>query len=165
MTATIESSFEANLQEAVLNDAGHKLAGKQASLVYQFVELVHTHLRAYGQRHNYDVESTIDSLGTPVVDRSDGKISVTVGWEGEGGEQMSRFEFGVPPHTISGDPLAFIWENPPEWVKEEFDQARSGGGQFRSGYQVFLQKVEHPGIPESRAIRDSLNGLRRVLRT
>ena len=159
--ATLDSSFEDKLRKAVMDDVEQKLVGEQANLVYEFVELVHANLRAYGQRHDYNVESTIDSLGTPVVDRSEGSISVTVGWESE---QMSRWEFGVSPHTIDGNPLlSFIWENPPSWVREEFDQARGGGGQFASGWRVFFSSVEHPGIPESRAIRDSMNGLRRVM--
>jgi len=160
--ATLESGFEDKLQTALLDEAEHELVGKQASLVYEFVELVHTNLRAYAQRHGYDVESTIDSLGTPQVDRSAGKISVHVGWQSE---QMSRWEFGTSDHTVKGDPLSFVWENPPQWVREEFDQARSGGGEFASGYRVFLEETEVSGLPESRAIRDALNGLRRVLQT
>lgn len=160
---TLADSFEADLREALLDEAEHDLVGGQANLVFQFVELVHSNLRSYGNRHGYDVESTIESLGTPEVDRSSDTISVTVGWESE---QMSRWEFGVSPHTIDGNPvLSFVWENPPEWVREEFDQARGEGGQFESGWRVYFPSVDHPGIPESRAIRDALNGLRQVLRS
>lgn len=159
----LDSDFEADLREALLDDVESTMVGEQASLIYEFVELVHTNLRAYGQRHGYDVEGTIDSLGQPAVDRSSNQISITVGWESE---QMSRWEFGVAPHTIDGDPiLSFVWEDPPQWVTEEFEQARSGGGEFASGYRVFLPEVDHPGIPESRAIRDAMNGLRRLLQT
>lgn len=157
----LESGFEGKLKEALLDDVEQTLVGEEANLVYEFVELVHARLRSYGSRHGYDVESSIDSLGQPQVDRSENKITVTVGWESE---QMSRWEFGVPPHTIDGDPLlSFVWENPPEWVTKEFDQARGSGGKYSSGYRVFLPSVEHPGIPESRAIRNSMNGLRRIL--
>lgn len=160
---TLASDFEDNLREALLDEAESKLVGQQASLVYEFVELAHTNLRAYGKRHGYDVESTIESLGQPVVDRSNGTITVEIGWESA---QMGRWEFGVSPHTIDGNPvLSFVWENPPQWVREEFDQARSGGGQFASGWRVFFESVDHPGIPESRAIRDALTGLRRVLQS
>lgn len=159
---TLDSSFESDLKEALLDEVERELTGRQANLVFQFVELVHSNLRSYGNRLGYDVESTIDSLGTPEVDRSGNTVSVTVGWESE---QMSRWEFGVSPHTIDGEPiLSFVWENPPDWVKEEFDQARSSGGEFESGWRVFFPSVDHPGIPESRAIRDALNGLRQVLR-
>lgn len=158
---TLDSSFEGDLREAVLDDVETKLVGQQANLVYEFVELVHTNLRAYGRRHDYDVESTIESLGTPQLDRSGNTISVTIGWEHE---QMSRWEFGTSDHTVRGDPLSFIWYDPPQWVREEFEQARGSGGQFASGWRVFLQETHPSGIPESRAIRDALNGLRRVLR-
>lgn len=159
---TLDSSSEADLREAVLDDVESKLAGEEANLAFQFVELVHSNLRSYGRRQGYDVESTIESLGGPEVDRSGGTISVTVGWESE---QMSLWEFGVSPHTIDGNPiLSFVWENPPDWVRDEFDQARGSGGQFQSGWRVYFPSVENPGIPESRAIRDALNGLRQVLR-
>jgi len=158
---TLDSDFEADLQAAVLDEAETTLVGEQANLVFQFVELVHSNLRTYAERHDYDVESTIDSLGTPTVDRSAGRIAVTIGWESE---QMDRWEFGVSPHTIDGDPiLSFIWADPPQWVREEFDQGRSETGEFVSGWRVFFPSVEHPGIPESRAIRDAINGLRQVL--
>jgi len=156
----LESGFEQKLQEAVMDDVEAQLVGEEANLIYEFVELVHERLRSYASRHGYDVQSTIDSLGPVEVDREDGRIAVTIGWTSE---QMARFEWGVSPHTINGDPLVFVWENPPDWVKEEFDQARSSGGEFQSGYKVFLQEVDHPGIPESRAIRDAWNGLRRVI--
>lgn len=158
---TLASRFEDDLREAILDDVEAKLVGEEANLVFQFVELVHSNLRSYANRNGYDVESTIESLATPQVDRQRNTISVTVGWESE---QMGRWEFGVSPHTIDGEPiLSFVWENPPGWVREEFDQSRGEGGRFASGWRVFFESVDHPGIPESRAIRDALNGLRRVL--
>lgn len=157
------SRFEDDLQEALLDDAEANLIGDEANLAFQFVELVHSNLRTYANRNGYNVESTIESLGTPELDRTGDTITVTVGWESD---QMGRWEFGVSPHTIDGDPiLSFVWENPPEWVRQEFDQARGAGGEFASGWRVFFPSVDHPGIPESRAIRDALNGLRRVLKS
>lgn len=161
--ATLDQSFEGDLRDAVLGDAETKLVGEEANLVFEFVELVHANLRTYGRRHGYDVESTIDSLGTPQVDRSEGRITVTVGWESE---QMDRWEFGVSPHTINGQPiLSFIWQSPPEWVKDEFEQGRDSSGQFVSGWRVFFGSVDHPGLPASRAIRDAIEGLRQVLQS
>lgn len=161
--ATLESDFEDKLREAALDDAQEKLVGEEANLVFEFVELVHANLRTYGRRHGYDVESTIESLGTPEVDRSRNTLTITVGWESE---QMSRWEFGTSPHKIKGNPwLSFIWENPPEWVKDEFKQGRSSSGEFVSGWRVYFREVDHPGMPQSRAIRDSLEGLRQILRS
>ena len=160
MMATLESGFEDDLRKSAMDDVESKLVGQQASLIYEFVELVHTNLRSYAQRHGYDVESTIDSLGQPEVNRSDGRIEVRVGWKSE---QMARWEFGTSDHKVEGDPLSFVWYDPPQWVREEFDQARSSDGQFAQGWRVFLQETEPSGLPESRAIRDALNGFRRVL--
>jgi len=158
----LDAGFEGSLQEALLDDAEDKLVGRQANLVYEVIELIHTRLRAYGQRHGYDVGSTIDSLAQPEVTRKDDSLTIRFGWESE---QMARWEFGVSPHTIDGNPvLSFVWEDPPGWVKSEFDQARSSSGEFQSGWRVFFSDVEHPGIPESRAIRDSLRAFREVLR-
>jgi hypothetical protein len=152
----LESGFESKLREALLADAEQQLT----TLVEEFVELVHTRLRSYGQRHGYDVASTIDSATEPQVSRDGDRLIIRVGWESE---QMARWEFGTSDHTVRGDPLSFVWEDPPQWVREEFDQARSSGGQFRSGWRVFLPEVDVSGLEESRAIRDSLNGLRRLL--
>jgi len=158
--ATLDAGFEDQLEEAMLEEIEKKFIGERANLAYQFVELVHTRLRAYGERHGYDVEGTIDSLGTPEVTRSGGSITVRVGWTSE---QMARWEFGTSDHTVEGDPLSFVWHDPPQWVRQEFDQARSGGGQFETGWRVFLPETDVTGLPESRAIRDSLHAFRRVV--
>jgi hypothetical protein len=161
--ATLESGFEAKLREAVLDEAEREFVGRRANLVHQFVELVHTRLRAYAERHGYDVESTIDSLGEPQVERTGDRLTITVGWASP---QMARWEFGTSDHHVDGDPvLSFVWSGPdvPQWVREEFDQARTSGGQFQSGWRVFLPDVDVAGLPESRAIRDALNALRRLL--
>lgn len=157
LDAEFESTFETALETALTEEAEQELVGQQDSVLHEFVQAVHDRLREFGRRHDYDVEPAIDSLVGPEVDRSGGSLTVTVGWADE---QMARWEFGTEPHTIRGDPLAFVWEDPPGWVREEFDQARSSGGQFRSGWKVFLPEVDHPGTAESRAIRDSLNELR-----
>jgi hypothetical protein len=166
----LDSDFEQELEAALLDDVEQQLIGEFDNLVAGFVEAVHRNLRSYAAKHGYDVEETIESVQVPEVTRTNGKLTVRVGWESE---QMSRWEFGTPPHTIEGDPLlSFVWEDnpkrgddPPEWVREEFDQARDTSGQFQSGWRVFLPEVEVRGIPESRAIRDALNDLRRVLET
>jgi len=163
--ATLESGFETDLQEAILEEAEREFVGRRANLVFEFVELVHTRLRAYGERHGYDVESTIDSLGEPQVERTGDRLTITVGWRSE---QMARWEFGTSDHHVDGDPiLSFVWSGPdvPQWVRQEFDQARDAGGRFQSGWRVFLPDVDVSGLPESRAIRDALNGLRRLLET
>ena len=160
---TLSTSFESDLREALLDDVETTLVGEEANLIFEFVELVHANLRAYGRRHDYNVESTIESLGTPQVQRTDNRVTVRVGWTSE---QMARWEFGTETHSIqptNAESLSFVWVDPPQWVREEFNQARESAGQFRSGYRVFLPEVGVEGLPESRAIRDSINAFRRVL--
>jgi hypothetical protein len=158
--STVESGFVEKAREDALDTIEREFVGKQANLIYEFVELVHTRLEAYAQRHGYDVASTIDSVQQPEVSRSGDQITVTVGWASE---QMQRWEFGTSDHTVKGDPLVFVWHDPPQWVREEFDQARGVGGQFATGYQVFLPETNVAGLPESRAIRDSMHAIRRVI--
>jgi len=164
----LESGFEDKLREALLDDVESKLVGQQDSIIFRFVEVVHANLRAYADRHGYDVESTIDSLGQPEVQRSGNRVVVTVGWQSD---QMARWEFGTSDHHIDGDPvLSFVWadndkrgDDPPQWVREEFDRARDAQGRFQSGWRVFLPEVDVKGLPESRAIRDGMHALRRIL--
>lgn len=161
---TLADDFEQSLRETMLDDVEHELVGRQDSLVHRFVQLVHTNLRAYGQRHDYDVEPSIESFEIEAVERTRHGIHVTVVWEDP---QFGRWEFGVEPHPIeprTADVLAFVWEDPPQWVREEFNQARDASGRFSSGWMVFLPHVDHPGIPESRALRDTLNAWSEVLR-
>jgi len=81
---------------------------------------------------------------------------------------MARWEWGTSDHTVSGSKvLSWVWSGPdvPQWVREEFDQARDESGQFRSGWRVFFDSVDVSGLPEARAIRDALNAFRRLLKT
>lgn len=164
----LAADFERDLADAMLDDVERRLVGEFDPLVFDLVEVIHVNLRRYADRHGYDVESTIDSFGGVAVDRSEGRVAVTFGWTSE---QMARWEFGTSDHTIDGDPvLSFVWADndkrgadPPQWVREEFDQARSDDGEFRSGWRVFLPEVEVRGLPESRAIRDGLNAVRQVV--
>jgi hypothetical protein len=158
MVTDLGRGFKDDLRETILTDAEDELVEQYAE---NFVDLVHARLRSYGNRHDYDVESTIDSFEGVDVSRTRNGVHIEATWASD---QMDRWEFGTDDHTVTGDPLSFVWEDPPQWVREEFDQARDAGGQFESGWRVFLPEVDVSGLPESRAIRDSLNGLRRLLR-
>jgi hypothetical protein len=156
----LDNRFEDDLQDALLDDVERQLVGQYDPIIFRFVEIVHKNLRAYADRHGYDVESTIASLGQPEVTRSGNRITVRIGWESE---QMSRWEFGTSDHHIDGDPvLSFIWEenekrahDPPQWVRDEFEQEGDG-------WRVFLPEVDVRGIPEARVVRDGMHALRRV---
>ncbi|KDS91600.1 hypothetical protein FK85_00265 [Halorubrum saccharovorum] len=115
----------------------------------------HGLLRAYGQEHDYDVKPIIEAGETEVVRRRD-RVVVRFGWP----EPAIYFERGTVEHVVeakNADALSFVWEDPPEWVREEFEPEDDG-------YRVYLQKVEVAGLPESRFIRDTLNWLQAQFR-
>lgn len=152
----LDSSFEADLREAVLDDAERQLVGERDNLISQAVQRVQGRLERYAREEDYDVGPIIDSFTGVDVDRSDGRLTIRWGWAHPA---VKYFEFGTSDHTIKGDPvLSFVWERSeaPDWVAEEFD--REG-----DGYRVFLPEVEVSGVEETRAIRDSINWLRRAV--
>jgi len=164
MTASLPD-FEADAQAALTAE----LAIKVQTWMENFVDLVHERVRAYAARNDYDTESVIDSVGDVTTEVESGRVHATVEWQHKA---VSLWEFGVEPHEIrarDAEVLSFVWHDPPAWVREEFDQARDVQGRFASGYRVFFQSVEwgsdSGGIPASRAIRDSLNGLRALLQS
>jgi len=155
--------FEADARTALTARA----AVEAQELMENFVELVHARLDSYAQANGYDIQSTKESVSSVTTDVQPGRVTARVEWQNP---QIGRYEFGVEPHEIrakNAEVLSFVWKSPPEWVKDEFDQARASGGQFESGWRVFFESVEWGsdtgGIPASRAIRNSLNGLRALL--
>ena len=116
MMATLERSFEDDLRAAVLDAAETALVGDDG-IGAEFVKRAHDRLRDYGRQFDMNVEPIIDSFTGVDVKRSDERISIRFGWDHEA---AGYFEFGTPPHTIEGDPiLSFVWEDPPQWVRQE----------------------------------------------
>lgn len=149
----LDSDFENDLREAVLDDVHAQLIGTDG-LAKEVQTHAHGLLRAYGQRHDYDVQSLIDA-GELEVDRQPDRVVARWGWP----EPAIYFERGTVAHEVhatNADVLSFIWRDPPEWVREEFEPEGDG-------YRVFLPSVNVEGLPESRFIRDTLNWLRRRL--
>lgn len=143
------SEFKADARDAVLDDLEQHAREEIAPTVRNHANGL---LRSYGQRNDYDVAPIIDAAETEVKRRGD-EVVVRWGWP----EPAIFFERGTVDHVVEADEapvLSFIWEDPPQWVQEEFD--REG-----DGWRVFLPKVEVDGLPESRFIRDTLNWLRR----
>ncbi len=100
--------------------------------------------KAYAQRNGYDIDHIWEDASEPVVERDGDTVSVRIEWP----ELTALFEFGVSPHTIEGNPLLhFYWAEKDRWVQTESVDWGSETG----------------GINESRAIRDAMNTLRRVL--
>lgn len=149
---TLESGFEATLREALVDDIEAKLYNEPNNLAFQFMREVADRFRSYGQTFDIDVEPIIEAMRVTDAQRTRNGARVTI--EMPHGA-TGIFEFGASPHTIQGNPvLSFVWEDPPDWVTEEFEQEGEG-------YRVFLPEVDHPGVPEARAIRDTLHWFRR----
>ncbi|MFD1512460.1 hypothetical protein [Halomarina rubra] len=147
----LSRGFEADLEQVLLDEVWEAVDGPDG-LAQQIVDRSHEVLRAYGTRHDYDVESVIDSMVGPTVDRHAYVIVARYGWEHPA---APHFAFGSSNHTVDGNPiLSFIWEDPPDWIAQEFEQEGDG-------YRVFLPEVEVSGLPESRFIREGLQWLRR----
>jgi hypothetical protein len=137
-------NFEADATPAILDQMEEHARQHIAPAVQ-----AHAHgiLRAYGRENGYNVGSLIDA-GEISVERQAGGVVVRWGWP----EPAIYLERGTVDHgPRTADVLSWVWENPPAWVREEFE--REG-----DGYRVFLPEVS--GLPESRFIRDTLNWLR-----
>jgi hypothetical protein len=135
----LDSDFEAELCEAVLDDVEATLQDEIGPLLKRTAR---ENFEAYASEHGYDIDHVWEDAEGPLVERKEETVSVRVEWPG----LTALFEFGVSPHTIEGDPLLhFYWEKIDQWVTTESVEWGSDTG----------------GIPESRAIRDALNLVRR----
>lgn len=145
---SIPTTFERDLEAALLDEMEQRAREEWApGLLEQATEI----LRAYGDAHDYDVEPVIQTAEAR-VERREGRVTVRVEWPHPA---APFFQMGTSDHTVDGnDILSFVWENPPMWVREEFEQEGDG-------WRVFFHSVEVDGLPESRFVRDALHWLRR----
>jgi len=158
---TTLDGFDDAARQAVLDDVERKVLARGDNLHQRFIEQAHDRLRDYGQRYDYDVEPIIDSLVVTERRRTASGVTVKLEWQHEA---AGFFAIGTRPHNIQGQPiLSFVWEDPPQWVREQFDRARAEGGQFERGWRVFFPEVDVAGIPESRYIRNTIEWLRQEL--
>jgi hypothetical protein len=141
---TLGPGFETKLRGAILD----KVEADAERLARYVIELVHDNLRDYADRHDYDVESTIESVDWSVERSGDG-VTITIGWRDR---QMLRWEFGTSDHTVPGDPvLVFPFDGDEyPYLAEMFDEGIA-----------YLPDADVTGLAESRAIRDAMNQLRR----
>jgi len=140
-------NFEADAREAFLDELEDYAREEIAPAVQAHA---HDILKAYGQEHDYDVEPII-AAGETRVERRKGSVVIRFGWP----EPAIYFERGTVDHVVeakNADALSFVWEDPPDWVRQEFEPEGDG-------YRVYFQKVEVSGLPEARFIRDTLNWL------
>jgi hypothetical protein len=147
----LESDFEAKAREAILDDVETELVGRRGNLVHEAIQQSREALMDF--EDEYNVGPIWDSLEGPEVSRTD--ESITVRWRFTH-EAAGFFEYGTPDHyEIEGDPiLSFVWEDPPEWVTEEFEAEGDG-------YRVFFSEVDSgEGIKETRFTRWGVRWLR-----
>ena len=140
-------NFEADAREAVLDELEDYAREEIAPAVQAHA---HDILGAYGQEHDYDVGPIIEA-GETLVERRGDRVVVRWGWP----EPAIYFERGTVDHVVeakNANVLSFVWKDPPDWVREEFEPEGDG-------YRVFLPRVEVSGLPEARFIRDTLNWL------
>ncbi|SEQ30775.1 hypothetical protein [Natrinema salaciae] len=132
-----DSSFEDDLREAVLDDVEQKA---RDDIGPRLIDIARENWQAYASRHDYDIDHIWKDVEGPFVDRDGDSVSVRIKWPG----LTALFEWGVDPHTIKGNPLLyFYWDAKDQWITT--DEVNWGS--------------ETGGIPESRAIRDSLDRL------
>lgn len=148
--ATLDSSFESDLQEALMDEAEGQLYDNPDNMAFAFLQLVNENIRDFANEQDYDLESIAESGRVTDTSRGNTRVSVTLEWD----HPAAIFEWGAPPHTIEGNPiLSFVWEDPPDWVKQEYE--REG-----DGWRVFFPSVEHPGVPAGRFLRGAVNRVR-----
>jgi len=137
----LDSGFEADLEEALLKDVEQRL---QDEVGPELKRVARENWEAYAAAQGYDIEHIWEDAEGPFVERDGDSITLRIEWP----ELTTLFEYGVSPHTIEGNPLLhFYWAEVDQWVKTESVDWGSETG----------------GIPESRAIRDAMNWLRREL--
>jgi len=137
--ATLESGFEDKLEEALLQEIEQTLADEIGPLL---IRTARENFQRYASANGYDIDHIWTDVDGPTVARDGDSVEMRVEWPA----LTALFEFGVSPHTIEGNPvLHFYWE--------KIDR------------EITVQSVEWGsdtgGIPESRAIRDALDALRR----
>jgi hypothetical protein len=141
---SLPTDYRSQLREAVLDTAYDAIIGKQDNAVHRSVQASHDALDA----SDYDTDSVKESLRRPAVDRTRDSLTITWGWTHPAARYLNS---GTSPHTINGDPiLSFIWEDPPAWAREQFEQEGDG-------VRAFLPSVDVDGID---AIRFQHAGIR-----
>lgn len=137
---TLSSSFEDDLQEALLDDVEQRARDEIGP---QLIAVARQNWRAYASRNGYDIGHIPDEAELS-IERDDDSVMIRL----EFPELTALFEWGVDPHTIDGNPLLhFYWDEMDQWVQTESVNWGSETG----------------GIPEARAIRDTLDTARRIL--
>lgn len=147
---TTLSDFESSLRDALLDEAEREVADARDQLVAD----AESGFRSYAGRNGYDIDHIWRDVVTSAVDRRRNAVSTRVEWP----PLTALFEYGVDPHTITGNPLlAFNWPAPPQGTRPP------GAPSYVVAESVNWGSVTG-GIDASRAIRNALDGMRADLR-
>lgn len=139
---TLESSFEADFEQAILDD----VEAKAEDIGEGLRETANDNWRAYASQQGYDLDHIIDSVEGPTVSRGATSVSIRLRWGG----LANLYEYGVSPFTLEGSPLLqFFWDSPPEGTRPPDAPA------FVEAESVNWGSVTG-GIAESRAIRSAV---------
>ncbi|MCD2204412.1 hypothetical protein [Halobacterium sp. KA-6] len=143
LEVSVPDAASQGAREAFLDSAQSALVGQRGNLVSQAVSEAHDQLASYAsEQGGYAYDPVEESFQGVTVDR--GQRGLTIEWSW-GHVAAGLWEFGVPPHTIRGDPLHFYWAAKDQWIQT--DEVNWGS--------------ETGGISEARWVRDSLHWLRR----
>jgi len=142
--------FEDKLRDAMLDEAEAEVEAARDQLVAD----AEAGFRSYASRNGYDINHIWREVVTDAVDRRRNAVSARVEWP----SLTALFEYGVDPHTITGNPLlAFNWPSPPQGTRPP------GAPSYVVAESVNWGSVTG-GIDASRAIRNALDGVRADLR-
>ncbi|MUV59979.1 hypothetical protein [Halobacterium sp. CBA1126] len=143
LDVSVPDAASDSARQAFLDSAESALVGSQGNLISQTVGEAHDALASYASAQGgYAYDPVEDSFQGVTVERSQRGLTIEWSW---GHVAAGLWEFGVPPHTIRGDPLHFYWAAKDQWIQTDEVQWGSETG----------------GIPEARWVRDSLHWLRR----
>jgi len=148
---TLDRAFEDKLHEAVLDE----VESEAVDIGRDLRDIARAKWISYAAANGYDIDHIWQDVEGPLVERDSDSVTIRVEWPG----LTALFEWGVSPHTIDGNPLlVFIWEDAPPEAREEFP-----GDPPRLFQQSVNWGSQTGGIPEARAIRDTIDEVGRDL--
>lgn len=162
MTSVDFGDAGAIITENVTDEVRRQMVGQERNLIARTIQTANDNLEQAAAEHEWDVGEVTASWDVEVDERG-GTLAIRL----ENTHPAADFfEFGTSDHVINGNPvLSFVWElrhDPPQWVRENFNEDTSEGG--RPGYRVFFAQTEVQGLPETRFLRSALDFLENQMR-
>lgn len=141
--------FEDDARDAILDKMEDELYAGPDNIAFRYLRAANQNFEEYASRHGYDIGAIPASGRVENTSRTNQTVSATIRWSHY---LTLLFEYGVDPHTITGD-LAFAWPSPPEGTRPE------GAPSYVETDSVNWGSVTG-GIPESRSIRGARSFIR-----